>query len=140
MPLTLPSKQVRQYTTSKQLIGGDDFNGVVAQLNSSAVGITAGVGGGSANAVQLANAFNTISIVISANDSVKLPKGFAGLEVSIANQAAANSLQVFTSSKGLINNIDGVVTGVAIAASQAAYTLYSCFRIDVVNGEIWLSK
>lgn len=138
--LTLPSNQPRQYTTSKQLIGGDDFNAVVAAQFSEKDGIVAGIGGGQAAAIQLAAAVNTIKTVTTANDSAKLPKGIQGLEVWISNADAANSAQVFTYGKGTINGTDGVATGVALAANANSATLYKCLRIDSVTGEIWISK
>jgi len=140
MTLKLPSTQARQYTTSRQLIAGDDFNNLVAQLNSEADGLTAGAGGTQAKALQLGAAVNTVSTVASANDSVKLPKGIPGLEVWIQNAGGGNSIQVFVYNTGTINNTDGAATGVALAASLTAATLYKCLRIDPTNGDIWVSK
>lgn len=138
--LTLPSKQANQYTASKQLIAGSDFNNLLAQLNSEADGIIAGVGGTQALATQLKAAVNTIGTVTNANDSVKLPKGIPGLEIWIQNAGAGNSAQVFTYAAGTINNTDGAATGVALAGSLTGATLYKCMRIDPVNGDIWVSK
>lgn len=138
--LTLPSNQPRQYTTSKQLIGGDDFNALVAELNSGEVDITAGAGGTQATGYQLKAAVNTIKTVTTANDGVKLPKGFTGLEVWVQNRAAANSATVFTYGVGSINNTDGAATGVALAASKAGATMYKCIYSNAADGDVWVSK
>lgn len=140
MPLTLPSTQARQYTTSRQLIAGDDFNNVIAQLNSEKDGITAGAGGTQAKATQLTAHVNTIATVASANDSCKLPKGFPGLEVWITNADAADSAQIFTYGKGTINGTDGAATGVAQAANANSATIYKCMRVDSTLGDIWVTK
>ena len=55
MALKLPNKQPNQYTTSRQLVSGDDINNLTAQLNSEADGLTAGAGGTQALALQLAS-------------------------------------------------------------------------------------
>jgi hypothetical protein len=140
MTLTLPSSQPKQYSTSIQLIGGDDFNAVVAQLNSEKDGIVAGIGGTQAKATQLAAHVNTIKTVTTAADSVKLPKGFTGLQVWVCNADAANDCQVFTYGVGTIGGTDGAATGVNLAHNANAVTIYKCMRIDSVLGEIWLSK
>lgn len=142
MTLTLPSSAARQYTTSKQLIGGDDFNNHSAQLNSGQDGITAGAGGGQAKAFQLTKAVNVISSVVTANDSVKLPKGILGLEVWVQNADTVtnNSAQVYTYGKGTINNTDGAAVGVALAESVTAATMYKCIDITAAAGDVWVSK
>lgn len=140
MALNLPSLAARVYTTSKQLIGGDDFNNLASQLNSGQDGITAGIGGTQAKATQLTKAVNVIGTVVTANDSVKLPKGILGLEVWIQNADGADSAQVFTFGKGTINNTDGAATGVALAASLTGATMYKCMDITAAAGDVWVSK
>lgn len=140
MVLRLPSTQANQYTTSKQLIGGHDFNNHTAQLNSGQDGITAGAGGTQLLAFQLNSAVNVISTVTTGNDSVKLPKGILGLEVWVQNAGGGNSAQVFTFGKGTINNTDGAATGVALAASLTGATMYKCIDITTAAGDVWVSK
>lgn len=141
MPLTLPNKQANQYTPSRQLVSGDDINNIVAQLNSSEVGITAKAGGGQALAYQLKAACNIVSVVATANDSVKLPKGINGLEVWVRNADAADSMQVFTYGTGTINGTDGVATGVAQAAAPNGGTVYKCLNVNAQTGaETWITK
>lgn len=138
--ITLPSKQPEQYTSSRQLISGADFNNVVAQLNSSARDITARAGGGQARATQLNAANNILGTVVTAADSVKLPKGINGLEVWIQNAGASNA-QVFTYGTGTINNTDGVATGVVLAPNAASATMYKCINVNAQTGaETWVTK
>lgn len=140
MVLRLPNSQPRQYTTSRQMIAGDDFNNLVGQLNSQESGITASTVQTQAGAKQLGSHVNLISTVANANDAVKLPKGFPGLVVWIQNRAAANSAQVYTYGVGTINNVDGAVTGVALAASKTGATMYKCLDVDSTGAETWVSK
>jgi len=138
--LALQGKLARVYTASRQLIGGDDFNNHSAQLNSeNSNNLTATVGGGQANALQLIAANNTIAIVANANDSIKLPKGHSGLNIWVTNAGGA-SMQVFTFGKGTINGTDGLATGVAQANNANTATLYHCMRIDATIGDIWVTK
>ena len=140
MVLALSSTQPRQYTTSKQLIGGDDFNNIVAQINSEADGLVAGIGGTQANAKQINTASATFKTVTTANDSAKLPKGIPGLDIFVQNADAANSMQVFTFAKGTINGTDGAATGVPQAANANSATNYICMRVDATLGDIWITK
>jgi|SRR5215471_3020046 len=57
-------------------------------------GITAHAGGGQAQATQLNGWLNTITTCATAADSVQLPPGYAGMEVTVINHGAA-SCQVF---------------------------------------------
>ncbi len=140
MTLKLASTQPKLYTTSKQLIGGDDFNNVVSQLNSEKDGIVAGIGGGQAAATQLAAAVNTVKTVTTAADSVKLPKGFTGLEVWVSNADAANDATIFTFGVGTINGTDGAATGINLAHNANTAIIFKCLRIDATLGDIWFSK
>lgn len=142
MSLSLPSLAANLYTASKQLISGSDFNNHSAQLNSGQDGITAGAGGTQSKAFQLTKAVNVISSVVTANDSVKLPKGILGLEVWIQNAdtVTGNSAQVFTYGKGTINNTDGAAIGIALAESVTGATMYKCMDITAAAGDVWVSK
>lgn len=59
-----------------------------------AYGITAHGGGGNANATLLNAWLNTVTTVVTAADSVMLPPGYGGEEITVINHGA-NSLQVF---------------------------------------------
>lgn len=139
--LTLPSAIAALYTASRQLIAGSDFNNIVAQLNSSETGITAHAGGGQASARQLVAACNIVTVVATAADSVKLPKGINGLEVWVQNADAADSMTVYTYGTGTIDGADGVATGKAQAANANSGTVYKCINVNAQTGaETWITK
>src|ERR1700740_211045 len=93
--MPLPSKAPAQYTSSKQLIAGSDFNALSSQTNS-AQSLTASVTQTQASAIANAT-LNAAAVKVTtgnANDAVALPKGFAGAQVFVYN-SSANALQVF---------------------------------------------
>lgn len=69
---------------------------------NASYGIIARAGGGNANATLLNGWLNTVTTVATANDSVMLPPGYAGMEIVVINNGA-NSLQVF----GFMNTSPG---------------------------------
>ena len=121
------SKAPNPYTSSRQLVSGEDVNNIVAQLNSTKDGISA---------TQLDAAVNNVATVASANDSVKLPKGFPSLEVWIVNEDA-DSLQVFNYAAGTIDGTNGATTGVAQAQGTK---IYKCVKVSTAGVETWVSK
>jgi hypothetical protein len=97
-------------------------------------GITANPGGGNSNAVLLNGWLNTVTQVGTAGDSVMLPPGYAGMEITVIN-LGANSLQVF----GFMNTAPGdivtdtiapptsIVQGTAgVAVASGAVGLFWC--------------
>lgn len=85
--------------------------------------ITAHAGGGQASAYQLTKQINRVATVANANDSVALPASVAGMEITITNGHATNSIQVFGVSPDTINDV-ATGTGVAHAAGKTA--TYHC--------------
>jgi hypothetical protein len=81
--------------------------------------ITAFAGGGQGSAVLLKTMINRVTIVGSAGDSVKLPVAVGGLNITVVNAAAANSLNVFPSSGDQINAL-GANAAFALAANKTA--------------------
>lgn len=79
-----------------------DISSVIADLSSTATGITAFAGGGQANAVPLTATYNRVTTVASAADSVKLPAALAGSRVVVFNKGA-NSMNVFPATGDAIN-------------------------------------
>lgn len=136
MPLPFPSKAPAQYTTSKQLIAGSDFNNVVAQLNSAEDAITATPAGTQATSYQLKSAVNTIATVATAADGVKLPKGFVGLEVWIRNDDA-DAIQVFGYNPDTIN---GVATATGVVQNGSTTTIYRCNSVSAAGVANWITK
>jgi len=85
--------------------------------------ITAGVGGTSVAAYQLSSEYNWISIVASANDSVKLPQvisNLIGAHVVIRNNAGVNAARIYPFDGQTINggSADAPVTLAAAASAQ----------------------
>ncbi len=129
----LPNKTPPQYTSSRQLISGADFNNVVSQLNSGESGITAGAVQTQAGARQLNAAVNTISTVAAAGDGVRLPKGFVGLEVWIIN-TDADDIQVYGFSTDTINSV-ATATGVTQSGLSA---IYKCNTVSAAGVANWV--
>ena len=59
--------------------------------------LTAHSGGGQTNALALTGIMNRITTVAAGGDSVVLPVSLAGMEITVINAAASNSMNVFPS-------------------------------------------
>lgn len=81
--------------------------------------ITAFAGGGQASATLLTAVINRVTTVASAGDSVKLAVCKKGMQQTVSNAAAANSMNVFPSSGDQINAL-GVNAAFAVAAGKTA--------------------
>ena len=112
---------LQRFISSRQLLPGDWANGIGDQLYSTQT-LTAFAGGGKASATQINAASVKLATVATAADSVKLPLGYAGLEVFIANAGAA-SAQVFGSGTDTIN---GVATGTGVPQANGVSAIYKC--------------
>ena len=86
-------------------------------VSSSADSLTAHAGGGQTSALQLTAAINRVTTVASGNDSVKLPVSTAGLEVTVINAAASNSLVAYGQTGDIINALSAN-TGFTVAANK----------------------
>lgn len=81
--------------------------------------ITAHAGGGQTNATKLTSVLNRVTTVASAADSVELPASIAGLEITIINAAASNSMNVFPATGEAINALSAN-SAFAVAAGKTA--------------------
>lgn len=70
---------------------------------SSQDGIVAHAGGGQALGTPLSAAINRVVTVATAADSVQLPPSAPGMQIIVANGAAANSMNVFPATGDAIN-------------------------------------
>lgn len=95
-----------------------DIGAAFAQDNSAANAITAFATGGQANARLLTSSINRVTTVGTAADSVKLPAAKAGMTVIVINAAAANSMNVFPATGGVINAL-AANAAYAVAANKA---------------------
>lgn len=107
--------------------------------------ITAAAGGGQANAVTLTSAVNRVTVVATANDSVKLPpcrtgpvsavgggqpSNTLGQMMYVINSDSADSMNVFPSTGGSINAL----------SANAAYAVAANKTVGFVCiGNIWYS-
>lgn len=142
MPLPFPSKAPAVYSTSKQLISGADFNNLVAQLNSAEDAITATPGGTQATSYQLKAAVNVVTVVATANDGVRLPKGFVGLEVWVRNADAADSLRVFPYPAIAGAATDTINGGASfdVASAPTSATIFRCISVSATGAANWITK
>lgn len=96
--------------------------------------ITAHAGGGQALGVPITGPLARVTIVASAGDSVTLPNAIRGMEIAIANDAAANSMNVFPAVGESINAL-GANAAFAEVVSATGPTIFFCFS----NG-LWRTK
>lgn len=97
-------------------------------LGSTQNNITAQADGTKANATQLTAVKCRVATSAGAADSVKLPPGYPGLEVTIYN-AGASSIQVFGSG---LDTINAVATETGVTQNNGVSAIYTCY--DVVAG------
>jgi hypothetical protein len=127
-------KQTSTITTGRRLIDGQIIDNIIkgiwgnAQNNNNTVraittGIVAHGGGGQPNAVPLVTDINQVTTVAAAADSVMLPLGVAGNEVTVINGAATNALAVFPPVGGSIN---GGTVNASVSVAAATLTVFVC--------------
>lgn len=128
----LPSGPVPSFPNTTGLQDGRALNKLAGLLGSTQNNITAQADGTKANATQLTAVKCRISTSAGALDSVLLPPGYPGLEITIKN-GGANSIQVFGAGNDTIN---AIATGVGVTQNAAISAVYTCY--DVVAGVgIW---
>ncbi len=124
--MPLPLLPFAKLITSRQLVPGSIINDLVNMLSSGVSGLTATVAGTAANSLQLNNAYNEVTTVANANDSVVLPPAKLGLIICVTN-SGANSLRIFSA------GTDTVQGGANVNLAAAASAGYVCTK----NG-VWL--
>lgn len=124
--MTIPSSPVPSFVPTKGLQDGVQLQKMADQLYDSASGITAQADTTKANATRLTAVHNLVETVAGAADSVLLPKGYVGLEITIANDGA-NSCQVFGNGSDTIND---VATETGVAQGNGLTALYRCYAYD----------
>jgi hypothetical protein len=82
-------------------------------------GITAHAGGGQSSATPLNAMINRVTTVASAGDSVVLPAAVPGLELTVVNATATNSMNVFPNGTDSINALSAS-TAFGVAAGKTA--------------------
>lgn len=130
MSLSLPNLPFGVLITSKQLVSGTRMNELSGMLSSFVGSIAALAGGAQAGSPVLNAAFNEITTVTSASDSVQLPIAQVGLRVCVTNSGAGNSLQIFGNQSNT-DTINGTAGATGVALAQNAVALFVCTKIGV---------
>lgn len=128
----IPSGPVPSFSRGLGLQDGDALNKLAQLIGSTQNNITAQADGTKANATQITGVKARVETSAGALDSVKLPPGYPGLEITIHN-AAANSIQVFGSGSDTINEI---ATGVGVTQNAALSAIYTCYNV-VAGVGLW---
>jgi hypothetical protein len=97
---------------------------LLSQFQNVNLGVTAQAGGGQTSATLLEYGYNTVTVVATNADSVKLPPSYAGAMVIIANDDAAQSTTVYGSGIDTVNNV-ATATGVSLAAGKTCIYIAS---------------
>ena len=126
--MAIPRNPPRRYTTSKQLIGGDDFNNVNDRACSFMQLIP--TGGTQAAAAQV-NAANVEIPAGSAAGGVLLPTSYPGAEVSILNNSG-NTTTVYGTGADVVQTTG--TTYAAAATGVPLVTLTSALYVCVKTG------
>ncbi len=129
----LPSGPVPSFPNNTNgLQSGQALNKLAGLIGSCQNNITAQADGTKANATPITAVKAHVAVSAGALDSVLLPPGYPGLEITIFN-GGASSIQVF--GYGL-DTINGVVTEIGVTQNNGVSAIYTCY--DVVAGVgIW---
>lgn len=90
---------------------------------SAADALTAHAGGGQANATAINTQIARFTTVASANDSAVLPASTPGLELTVINAAAVNSMNVFPATGDAIN---ALAANAAFAVAATKVVTFYC--------------
>lgn len=126
----IPSSPVPAFQPSVALQSGSDLQKMANQLYDTAADITAQADGTKANATRLNAVHNHIGTVAGAADSLLLPPGYVGLEITIAN-FGGNAAQVFGSGS---DTIDGAATGTGVSQADGTVASYRCYKQNPTTG------
>lgn len=124
----LPPGPIPTFPRGKALQDGDALNKLSGLLGSMQNNITAKAGGTKAAAIPITGVKAQITVCATNGDSVLLPPGYPGLEITIHNAGAADA-QVFGSGSDTIN---GIATGTGVTQATGKSAKYTCY--DVVAG------
>lgn len=122
----IPSPPVPSFTPSFGLQSGVALQKMANQLFDVVAGITAQADGTKANATPLTGVANLVETSAGAADSVLLPKGYVGLEITVAN-FGGNTIQVFGSGS---DTIDNVATATGVTQADNSVAKYKCMKYN----------
>jgi hypothetical protein len=110
-------------------LDASDIPGAIRDMVTARTGITAFAGGGQADATVLGAAFNRVTTVATAADSVKLPAARAGASLVVTN-AGAESMNVFPATGQSINALSA---NAAFAMAAGVTRMFVCSVAGVWN-------
>lgn len=131
--MTLPSSVdvLLNFITSRQLLPGSWANAITSLLTSIQTA-TASVTQTQAGGTKITAASAAITTA-NAADAVTLPKGFAGLEIFVAN-LSANSLGVFPF---LGDTIFPSAVNAVLAQTASKNAIYKCLKVTAAGAATW---
>lgn len=128
----LPSGPVPSFPNTTGLQDGRALNKLAGLLGSTQNNITALAGGAKLGATPLTAVKCRVTTCATNGDSLLLPPGYPGLEITIFN-GGGNTVQVFGAGSDTIN---GIATGTGVTQADGVSAVYTCY--DVVAGVgIW---
>lgn len=107
-------------------------------LESAATGLTAHSGGTQAAALPLTKDINIITAVAAGADSVALPLGVTGMAITVSNQTATNTLDVYVAN-GSTDTINAITTGTAFTIAATKTATFYCGGVTAGVG-IWVAQ
>ena len=124
MGVALPKLPFGRYITSKQLVSGNDMNGLFDLLTSYSTITTTGNGATLANAIPV-NFANIKLVVNTAGDAIILPPANPGVHISIDNTSANAAIvwpfQSNPNNSNTADNIDGLTSSTHFSNSTLIY-------------------
>ena len=128
----IPSGPVPSFPITIGLQAGRDIDRLAKLVGSSVGPIIAQADGTKANATEITGVKAYVGTSAGAGDSVLLPPGYPGLEITVFN-GGANSIQVFGSGNDTIN---GVATETGVTQNNGVSAIYTCYAV-VAGVGIW---
>lgn len=130
--MTIPSGPIPTFKRGQALHSGDALNKLSQMIGDTQNNITATAAGTKANAAPITSPKARITVCATNGDSVILPPGYPGLQISILNSGAANA-QVFGAGN---DTIDGVATATGVTQNTGKSAIYTCYNV-VAGVGIW---
>jgi len=127
--MTVPSGPVPRFNpTGPALQSGAALDKLALLIGGTQNDVTAQADGTKANATPITACKARVATSAGAADSVLLPPGYPGLEVTIYN-AGASSIQVFGAG---LDTINGIANGTGVTQNNGVSAVYTCY--NVVDG------
>ena len=122
--MTIPNSPPRRYSSSKQLIGGDDFNKLNDELNSFASITPAGATQAAATPINSAN----VELLTASGAGVVLPISYPGAVVNILNNSG-NTQNIYPNGTDQVQNAGTTYAGASTAVTLGSGNSASYFCI-----------